>query len=50
MQLEDSESFVQQGQRVLWMPSLQLVFWQPFLRQLFWLLAFWQQFSWLLLS
>ena len=40
MQLEDSESFVQQGQRVLWMPSLLLVFWRLFSRPLFWQLAF----------
>ena len=30
MQLEDSALFVQRGQRVLWMPSLQQAFWQPF--------------------
>ncbi len=44
MQLEDSESFVQQGQgqgqRVLWMPSLLLVFWRLSSRPLFWQLAF----------
>ena len=45
MQLEDSVSFVQPGQRVLWMPSLLLVFWLLFSQPLFWLLVFWRQFS-----
>ena len=45
MQLEDSMSFVQLGQRVLWMPSLLLVFWPLFLQPLFLLLVFWRQFS-----
>ena len=49
MQLEDSESFVQQGQRVLWMPSLLLVFWRLSSRPLFWQRAFWRQSFWLLL-
>jgi hypothetical protein len=35
MQLEDSTLFVQQGQRVLWMPSLQQAFLQPFLQLAF---------------
>ncbi len=45
MQLEDSVSFVQPGQRVLWMPSLLLVFWPLFSQPLFWQLVFWLQFS-----
>jgi hypothetical protein len=36
MQLEDSKSFELQGQRVLWMPSLQQAFWQLFSQPLFW--------------
>ncbi len=40
MQLEDSVWFEQQGQRVLWMPSLQQASWQLFSQQVFWQLAF----------
>lgn len=35
MQLVDSVSFEQPGQRVLWVPSLLLVFSLPFSQQLF---------------
>jgi len=49
MQLEDSVSFEQPGQRVLWVPSLLLVFWLLFSQRPFWQLAFWQRSSWLLL-
>ncbi len=40
MQLEDSVSFEQPGQRVLWVPSLLLVFWLLFSQLAFWLQAF----------